>query len=286
MVFRKIASAAGALGLAVTLGWSGAAASAAPAPSKVAWVRAAHLSPDTPKVDVYLTAFSGGSTKLWLAGVGYGDFSGYRRMPAGQYAVSMRPHGAAVTTAAALSWTVTLQPGQAYTAAAFGQHGQLHGTVYDDRLTPPAKGTGYVRIIQGSARAGALEATAGGQQIANGTAYGAISSYAKVPAGTATVQVSSQANSKLTATLHLSVASQSVTSVVVLDKRGGGLVLSPHVDAAGAQQPPVGAVPAGGGGTARSTTGAHGPESLAALLAAAGLVLLVAAFVVRRREVV
>jgi hypothetical protein len=284
MVFRKIASAAGALGLAVTLGWTGAAAGAAPAPSKVAWVRAAHLSPDTPKVDVYLTAFSGGSTKLWLAGVGYGDFSAYRRMPAGQYAVSMRPHGAAVTTAAALSWTVTLQAGQAYTAAAFGQHGQLHGTVYDDRLTPPAEGTGYVRIIQGSAKAGQVLATADGKTIANGTAYGAISGYVKIPAGTATVRVSSQPRSALNDTLLTNVSSRSITSVVVLDKRGGGITLSPHVDAAGAQQPPVGAVPAGGGGTAQSTTG--GAESLAALLAAAGLVLLVAAFVVRRREVV
>jgi hypothetical protein len=284
MIFVKFASAAGALGLVATLGWSGAAA-AAPDAGKVAWVRAAHLSPDTPKVDVYLTAFSGGSTKLWLAGVGYGDFSPYRRMPAGQYAVSMRPHGAAVSTAAALSWTFTLRPGQAYTAAAFGQHGDLRGVVYDDRLTPPAKGSGYVRIIQGSARAGSLQASADGRQIANGTAYGAISGYTRIPTGATNVRVSSQADSKLTATVQVSVASQSITSVVVLDRRGGGVMLSPHIDAAGAQQAPVGAVPAGGGGTARSTPGSSGPEELAAALAAAGLVVLMAAFAVRRRDV-
>src|SRR3954466_848575 len=185
MVIGRIAAAG--FVLVAALGSGVGAAAAAPSGGNVAWVRAAHLSPDTPKVDVYLTAFSGGTTKLWLSGVGYGDFSGYRRMPPGQYAVSMRPHGAAVSTAAALSWRVKLGAGQAYTAAAFGQHGQLHGVVYDDRLRPPAKGTGYVRIVQGSAQAGPVSARAGGTAIGDGTDYGTISDYATVPAGRETV---------------------------------------------------------------------------------------------------
>jgi hypothetical protein len=282
MAIGRIAAAACVLVAAL----SGPVASAVAAPSTgaVAWVRAAHLSPDTPKVDVYLTAFSGGSTKLWLSGVGYGDFSGYRRMPPGQYAVSMRPHGAAVSTAAALSWTVKLAAGRAYTAAAFGQHGQLHGVIYDDRLQPPAKGTGYVRIVQGSAQAGPVSARADGRRIADGTDFGAISDYTAVPAGRGTVRASSQADSTLTASLKLSVASRSITSVVVLDKQGGGLMLKPLVDAAGAQQPPAGAVPAGGGGTADRPHSSNALEVLAAALAAAGLLVLAAAGLGMRRR--
>jgi hypothetical protein len=281
MVIGRIAAAG--FVLVATLGGSGVAA-AAPSSGKVAWVRAAHLSPDTPKVDVYLTAFSGGTTKLWLSGVGYGDFSGYRRMSPGQYAVSMRPHGAAVSTAAALSWTVRLGAGKAYTAAAFGQHGQLHGVVYDDRLQPPAKGSGYVRIVQGAAEAGPVSARADGGNIADGTAYGAISSYTTIPKGRFTVRASSQADSALHASLKLEVASRSITSVVVLDKKGGGLMLRPLVDAAGAQQPPAGAVPAGGGGTADPPHSSNALDVLAAALAAAGLLLLAAAGLSRRRR--
>lgn len=283
MVIGRIA--AGTAALVVLLAGAPGAAGAAPGGGQVAWVRAAHLSPDTPKVDVYLTAFSGGSMKLWLSGVGYGDFSGYRRMAPGQYAISMRPHGAAATTAAALSWTVSLKAGRAYTAAAFGQHGELHGVIYDDQLQPPAKGSGLVRIVQGSGRSGPLSATADGKSVADGTDYGAISSYAKVPAGAATVHASSQADSTLTGSLRLDVASRSITSVVVLDRKGGGLVLHQLVDAAGAEQPPAGGVPAGGGGTASGAHGSHPAEVLATVLALAGLLLLLVAagLGVRRR---
>src|SRR5437879_10687996 len=66
-----------------------------------ALLRGAHFSPDTPGVDVYLTAFSGGTTRLWLSEVGYGDVSGYERIASGPYAGAMRPHGAAASTPAA-----------------------------------------------------------------------------------------------------------------------------------------------------------------------------------------
>ena len=67
------------------------AANAAPVSSQ-AYVRGAHFSPDTGAVDVYLTAFSGGTSTLWLSSVTYGDVSNYEPIAAGVYAVSMRPH--------------------------------------------------------------------------------------------------------------------------------------------------------------------------------------------------
>ena len=59
---------------------------AAAAPTQ-AYVRGAHFSPDTASVDVYLSAFSGGTSTLWLSSVSYGDVSGYAPIAPGTYAV-------------------------------------------------------------------------------------------------------------------------------------------------------------------------------------------------------
>jgi hypothetical protein len=101
--------------LLVILGTSAAPAHAAS--EATAYLRAAHFSPETPGVDVYLTSFSGGTTTLWLANVGYGAVSPYRRLTPGVYAVAMRPHGAAASTPPVLKWTLHAEPGAAYTAA-------------------------------------------------------------------------------------------------------------------------------------------------------------------------
>lgn len=278
---RRLVS--GALAVVAVFAMSTGISSASAAPTGVAYVRAAHLSPDTPKVDVYLTAFSGGSTKLWLSGVGYGDFSAYRRMKPGQYAVSMRPHGAKATSAAALSWTVALKSGRAYTAAAYGQGGKLNSVVFDDQLAPPATRTGYVRIVQGSGQAGPVKAQAGGKQLASNTRYGTISHYVALPAGSETLTVSSRADSRLTKSVKIKVASRSVTSVVVLDKRQGGLVLRPLVDAAGTAGRPSGGVETGAGGTAPRPHGGSDAVALAWILGAVGVALMVGVGTTRRR---
>src|ERR1700722_7165513 len=77
-------------------------AGAAPT-SAEAFVRGAHFSPDTAAVDVYLSAFSGGTSTLWLSDVSYGDGSAYHAMTPGVYAVSMRPHGASSLTSPVLT---------------------------------------------------------------------------------------------------------------------------------------------------------------------------------------
>ena len=58
------------------------------------WGRLAHLSPNTPPVDVYLYSFGDPSARLVLRHVSYGTVSPYREVPAGDYTVSMRAAGA------------------------------------------------------------------------------------------------------------------------------------------------------------------------------------------------
>ncbi len=68
-------------------------AAAAPA-SDDGFVRLAHLSPDTPSVDVYLDALSFTMPERVFQGVAYGTVSDYLPLPAGSYSVSMRLAGA------------------------------------------------------------------------------------------------------------------------------------------------------------------------------------------------
>ena len=56
-------------------------------------MRLAHLSPDTPAVDLYLSA-PGAVEPRVFPGIGYGVVSAYLPLPAGRYAVAMRGAGA------------------------------------------------------------------------------------------------------------------------------------------------------------------------------------------------
>jgi len=216
-----------------------------------AFLRGAHFSPDTASVDVYLTAFSGGTTNLWLSGVGYGDVSAYRPITSGTYAVSMRPHGASASNPPVLTWTVNLRPGSAYTAAAVGMSNQLRGVVVADTLKAPPAGSGLVRVIQASSRAGHVAVRAqDGPVLTADTAFGSTTDYVAVPSGRWTLNAQSSTQPTLAGHVGVTVGSASITSVVLLDGRAGGLVLRTVLDAAGAGGVPSGSVLAGGGGTA------------------------------------
>jgi hypothetical protein len=244
--------------------------------AKDAYIRGAHFSPDTASVDVYLTAFSGGTSTLWLSDVGYGDVSPYRHIAAGTYAVSMRPHGAPASQKPALTWTLNLKAGAAYTAAAIGMSAQIRGVVLSDKLTTPPAGSGLVRVIQASSRAGHVSIRAEpGPVLTHDIAFGSISGYKRVPSGRWTLEAQSSTRPSLSATQAVSVESASVESVVLLDTRGAGLTVHTLVDAAGTSHVPTGPVPAGGGGTApRARAGLDGLISWAALGCAAVVVLL------------
>lgn len=61
--------------------------------------------------------------------------------------------------------------------------------VFQDDLTPPAAGQARVRVIQGSADAGAVDILAGNQTIVSNLAAGAASAFVDVPAGSFPVTV-------------------------------------------------------------------------------------------------
>jgi Domain of unknown function (DUF4397) len=270
------AAAWSAVGVAAAVPVAGAPAAA--------MIRGGHFSPDTPGVDVYLAAFHGGSTKLWLSGVGYGDVSPYQRFAPGLYAVSMRPHGAAASTPAALTWTLDARAGAAYTACAVGMNAQLHGIVLSDDMTAPAPSRARVRVIQAASRAGhARVSLSGGPVLASDVNFATTTKYTTVDAGSYTVDARAVSGASVHASAPLSLAADSVHTVVVLDGKSSGITLHVLDDAAGAATSPVGAVPAGGGGTA--TTGSS--DRLAVVLLAglaAALLALGGALEINRRR--
>ena len=80
----------GSLAFLAALAPAAAASSSAPAAAQVGWVRCAHLSPNTPAVDVYMYPFGNDSNPTVLKHVSYGNVSDYMAVAAGQYTVAMR----------------------------------------------------------------------------------------------------------------------------------------------------------------------------------------------------
>jgi hypothetical protein len=276
---RRLGLAGLAAVLAATAGlaFTGSPAGAAAAPG---YVRLAHLSPDTPKVDVYMTSYTRPDWKFLLKGVGYGAVSPYQRVQPDRYAVSMRPAGAPASSTPVLSTNLNVAAGKAYTVAGVGPYADLGLAVIDDDLTLPASGQSRARVLNGSARAKTVTVSAqGGPKVTDGIAFAKTSPYSAVPAGTWTLQVASTSQPSLETTAAVDLSAGDVYSLVVLDAGDGGLTLATHSDAVSAAVTPSGSIETGGGGTA----GPHLPRWLPFTAGVAGIVLLLSAAARSRR---
>ncbi|GIH14641.1 DUF4397 domain-containing protein [Rugosimonospora africana] len=246
----------------------------------VGYVRLAHLSPDTPDVDVYLSSVSGGSPQVF-PGVGYGTVSTYLTVPTGTYAVAMRAAGAPATDPPVLTTNVTVADGRAYTVAGVGTHAALGLKVIDDDLSLPPAGKSKVRIIQASLRAPVLNVwESGGQNIAGDIAFATTTDYREVAPGGWTIEAQGTGGGPA-CTLHARLGAGNVYSLIVLDGKSGGLTSQLRADALGGGRVPTGGVATGGGGTQR-----HDPPFPAVGLAVSALVAAGGFAVAARRRLV
>ena len=115
-------------------------------------IRLAHLSPDTPEMDVYVVGFDGSESKA-LEGLGYGEVSDYAPLDAGEYTFLLRPAGAPADSDPAVTASATLDSGDAYTFAAMGPNADLQQALLTDDLAAPPGGQAKVRLIQASSTA-------------------------------------------------------------------------------------------------------------------------------------
>ncbi|HEY7013539.1 MAG TPA: DUF4397 domain-containing protein [Streptosporangiaceae bacterium] len=244
-----LALSAGLAGLGST-----AALAAAPAGSRatqvkaahgVGYLRLAHLSPNTPPVDVYLYSFGRPGALVVLRHVAYGTVSPYRPVTAGEYTVAMRAAGAAATSKPVLSTTVPVQAGHAYTVAGMGPKAGLRLQIIDDRTSSPPGGA-LVRVIQASLRQHQVTVTFGNQVIQRSQSFASVTPYRVLHPGTWTVHAAGGGEH---ASTRLTLTATSIRTLVVLDSHGR-LVITSLVDAAGSKIAPAGGAATGYGGTA------------------------------------
>lgn len=273
----------GLISLVAVLGLVGFGLAGPATAADEAYLRAAHLSPDTPAVDVYVISAADPSVALTLEAVGYGDVSAYHRVPAGSYTIAMRPAGADPATPPVISLTVDAQPGTANTVAGVGKFATLGLKVLSDDLTLPPANQAKVRVIQAAASAPTLDiGTSGGAELGKGVAFASTTEYVNVDAGSWTLTAAVPDGTPQE--LPISLEAGSVYSVLVLDASTGGYTTRLLTDAAasgGSGPVPVTAADAGAGGTA-STVDPILPTAIGAL-ALLGLVL--SGVGVRRRYV-
>jgi hypothetical protein len=227
-------------------------------------LRLAHLSPDTPAVDVYVDSVADPEAGIVLTGVGYGAVSPYQDVPPGEYTVSMREAGAAESSPPVLSTTVEISGGSARTVAGVGMFADLGLEIIEDALETPPAGEARVRVLAGAANAETLDVTlADGTEVAAQLEFAATSDYVDVPAGPTDLQVAAEGGDPTDLSVQLQAGA--VYSLVVLDD-AEGLTVQPVLDAAGPGVVPQGGVETGAGGAADP-----GSPALLALGAGAGI---------------
>jgi hypothetical protein len=240
-----------------------ATAFASSATTGTGWIRLAHLSPNTPAVDVYLYSFDDSKAMIVLHHVAYGTVSPYESVQAGDYSVAMRAAGASATSQPVLSTSVTIAAGHAYTVAGMGPESGLRLQVMDDALTTPP-GQALVRVIQASLKQQEVKVTLGSTVLSDSLKFASVSAYQAVTPGAQTVTVSAVSAGAGDANSSVTLAAGTVHTLVVLDGASGLEVVSLE-DASGSGKPPLGGVQTGFGGTAP-----HGPGSPVPWLVAIG----------------
>jgi Domain of unknown function (DUF4397) len=246
------------------------------APSGDGYLRLAHLSPNTPPVDVYLYPFGDASAIVVLKHVAYGTVSAYQTVAGGDYTVAMRLAGTAPAAKPVLSTAVVVAAGRAYTVAGMGPESGLRLQVIHDRLSCPP-GHAMVRVIQASLRQHRVTVQAGGQVLSGNQPFATVTSYRMLSPGTWTVRAAGVSEH---ATARLTLGAGSIQTLIVIDDPGH-LAITTLRDAAGSEVTPVGGAATGFGGTA-ARPGRSPLPWLA--LAAAGLMLTLAG-IVRFRQI-
>lgn len=189
----------------------------------VARLRAVHLSPDAPLVDIYV------DDDLVAEDVAYLDQTGYLQLPAGAANVVVTVAGD--PGAVVIDADATLVENTDYTVLAANFVEDIEPIILLDDNAPPAAGQVQVRIVHGSPSTPAVDVyvTAPGVPLDEATPtlqdvpFGAASNYLEVPAGTYQIRVT------LANTLTVGLDSGPVTlsagqirTVIAADADGGG----------------------------------------------------------------
>jgi len=244
--------------------------------SNTGWIRLAHLSPNTPAVDVYLYSFGNSHAMVVLHHVTYGTVSPYQRVAAGEYTVAMRLNGASPSSQPVLSTSVQIAAGGAYTVAGMGPAKGLRLQVLNDRLTTP-RGRSLVRVIQASLRYQKITVMANHRTLAKSLDFAHVTHYVSTPPGSFDVHF---AGMGAKGSANISLTAGTIHTLVVLDSANKGLEIANLEDSAGSAVLPQGGANTGLGGTAPKP--APSPVLWVSLVGAGALIVTAGAYRMRK----
>jgi hypothetical protein len=238
------------------------------------WIRWGNWSPSAPDFDIYLNSFGGSGAPTVIHHVRYGHISAFTGIPPGQYTIAMRKGGTAAAAPPVLSASVHVAAGTGYTIVSMGSPAHLGVQVLTETMAS-ARGKALVRVVQESVQQHRVTVTDGRRALGGPLQLGAYTRFMPVRPGRQTIHA---AGFSATATRRVSLAPNSIHTLVVLDKPGG-LRISSIQDAVGSHVMPIGGAATGFGGTAPR------PASPAPwLVTIAGGMLLTAAGLIRMRQ--
>ena len=156
-----------------------------PTTTASARVRAAHMSPNAPNVDVYVDG------DAVLEDFPFGETSGYLELDADTHTVEITPAGDPDTTV--FNGDVSVEAETDYTVAAIGEVGDdvdqsFEALVLEDDNSDPGDDTARVQAVHASPDAPAVDITADGDVLFDGVEFGNSDSI-EVPAGDYTLEV-------------------------------------------------------------------------------------------------
>lgn len=280
VISAKVFTRTAVLSVLIGGGMVGIAQSAVSAATGDGYVRLAHLSPDTPAVDVYLYPDGDKSPQLVLRHVAYGALSPYQRLSGGSYSVAMRPADAAASSPPVLATTVRVRGGHSYTVAGMGPYKGIKLRVLQDTLSL-SSGQAALRIIQASLRAPTVDVTAAGKPFAGALHFPDSTPYRPLPVGSTSVAVNGASGSPATTDVPLTAGS--LHTVIVLDG-DNGLKLVDLQDAAQGAVTPRGGMDTGLGGLAPRAKPYDWSLPAAAAVAALGALAAFGIPALRRRR--
>lgn len=271
-VIPRVVSAVGGIALLLAI----MAIPASAQSHATARLRVAHLSPDTPGVDVYVDG------RQVVANLGFRTVTDYMSVPSGEHEIALRPSGAPASSPPVLSGGANLGGGKAYTIAGLGSRAELHVGVFVDDVQAPPQGKANVRFVDAVVGTTSVEVTLGPNRSPFGdTKFGQATGYRVIAAGRDAISLHDTDGTSLLGATSVVFSPGLAYTLAAIGGGGQPIGILPVVDQRGVASMPAGGIATGAGGTAVRADGAHVAASIA--LGAAGALLLAGGLLLRRR---
>lgn len=211
-----------------------------------AMVRAVHMAPGAPNVDIAVDG------QRAFANLAFKAATDYAPVPAGQRNVKVTPAGA--TTPVVIDANLNPQAGQQLTVVATGELPNIQPVVLTDNNTAPPAGQAKVRFVHASPDAPAVDiAVQGGAVLFRNVSFRGVGEYANVPAGAYTLEARPAGQTTAVLTVpNVTLSAGQIVTLFAAGKAGdGSLSVVPVVyqSSQAAGMPRTGAAPVDTAGT-------------------------------------